>query len=171
MTGLALIFAPVSLAFNLFVIVTSPIWAAIAAILNRTELPYPLSWVHTHDDDIYGSRTTLDRVPSTVMGRFWRAVWWLCRNPGYGFDAYVLGFASAEVIDQEIRQTGILGYGYARQYVLMELTGGRKRFSFRADIPLYGDRYLKFWIGWHYLDQAGRRMFKVDFNPFKKFTS
>ena len=72
--ALALAFAPLSLAFNLLVILTSPIWALLAAALKLTVLPWPLSWVHTHDNPIYGPGGT----PMTFVRRFKAALWsWL----------------------------------------------------------------------------------------------
>lgn len=165
---LAALFAPLSFAFNLMVLFTAPTLAFIAALFRLTELPWPLSWAHTHDDDIYGSRTTKEPVPATFGGRFKRAVWWLWRNPGYGFDAYVLGYPASELVDMEITGSGMFGGGeLAWMRHDMVFKGGRRRFSFKADIPLIAGRYLKFWIGWHYTPQAGRHMYKLDINPFK----
>ncbi len=92
---LYVLLAPVSLAFNLLVMLTSPMWELAAAALRLEVLPGPLAWVHTHDNNIYGAL-----MPSTFKERFLTALWWLARNPGYGFDAYVLGFAGADVVDQ-----------------------------------------------------------------------
>lgn len=58
--------APLSLALNLFVMVTAPIWAAWAAVAKIDRLPGVFAYVHTHDDDIYGF---VDK-PSTAWGRF-----------------------------------------------------------------------------------------------------
>ena len=161
--------ALVSLAFNLFVMATCWLWAGIAAVFKLTTLPGFLSWVHTHDDDIYGSRTTGDPIPATITTRFKRACWWLFRNPGYGLDAYVLGFAGSEIVAQDTTSNGApWNSGGAWRIDWMTLANGRKRFSYRRDLPLWGDRYVKIWLGWHYFDQAGRRMMKFDINPLKR---
>lgn len=162
---LAAAFAPISLAFNFLVILTSPLWALLAASLKLTVLPWPLSWVHTHDNPIYG----LGGTPATFTGRFKAALWWLVRNPGYGFDAYVLGYDHADLINITTRQSGRFG-GSELAWALSDITfsKGRRRFLLRADVPLLARRYAKFWIGWHVTSQAGRHMFKVDFNPFKR---
>lgn len=152
---------PVSLAFNLLVIVTCWLWAAIAVAFNLTVLPWPLSWVHTHDNDIYGSGGDRGPIPDKAFDRFKRACWWLCRNPGYGFDGYVLGFDGSRIVDQTLET------GDTWRMDQMTLTNGAKRFSYRNDFPLFDGRYIKIWFGWHYRDQAGRRMLKFDFNPFK----
>lgn len=167
MTGYILyaFLAPLSLLFNLFVIITSPFWAFIAAILKVGEFPYPFSWVHTHDNNIYGG----NNIPNSFKERFKIAVWWLCRNPGYGFDAHLLGFRGDEVVDQimEVKE-GEWNYGNAFRFDRIILTNGRTRFSYRRNITLWGNRYIKVWFGWHYFDQAGYRMLKFDINPFKK---
>lgn len=168
---LAILFAPLSLIFNLFVIITSPVWALIAAAFNLRTLPGPLMLVHTHDDDIYGSKTTGDPVPSSFAKRFKRAVWWLIRNPGYGFDAYVLGYPASDVlwIDRAAKTNNGKWKGVELAYAIdfLHLKGARTRFGLRANVPLIGKKYIKIWIGWHATDQAGRHMFKFDFNPFK----
>jgi len=165
---LSLFYIPISVAFNVFVILTSPLWAFIAAFFKLEVLPGVFSWVHTHDENIYGGP-----VPPTFTQRFRQAVWWLCRNPGYGFDAYVLGYADSDVLGQ-IYTTNDEKFGgeqLAWTLYLMELRGRHQRFCLVADIPLFAGRYLKFWLGWHMMNQAGRRMFKFDFNPFKRVGS
>lgn len=166
---LAALFAPLSFAFNVFVYVTAPLWAFVAALFKLTALPWPLSWVHTHDDDIFGSKTTKEPIPATFFARFKASVWWLWRNPGYGFDAYVLGYPADDVLDvSSIGKGKFGGNELAWQKHTLLLTNGRRRFSFKADIPLIAGRYLKFWIGWHYVPQAGRHIFKFDANPLKR---
>lgn len=163
-----LIFAPTSFAFNLFVMVTCPLWAAWAAIFNLDRLPKPFHLVHTHDDTIYGTNYLRDVLgeprPPTVMRRWRQAMWWLCRNPGYGFDAYVLGFPSdGAVISQS---EGTLTDGLHNK---MTSAKGRRYFSYRRDwlYRVGGKRYCKVWFGWHYMPQAGAHMLKFDINPFK----
>lgn len=162
-SGLAL----VSFAFNIFVWITSPLWALIAATFKLNSLPGILKWVHTHDNPIWGQNVPM---PSKFVDRFKVAIRWICRNPGYGFDAYVLGFKDTAVLDQVvIKQIGpeFDKGNLALFYVVMSTTSG-KRFSFRMDIPLWNGRYIKTWFGWHYINQAGYRMLKFDINPFKK---
>lgn len=166
--------APLSLLADLFVWLTFPVWAFIAAAFSLRTLPWPLLWVHTHDDDIYGSKTTHEPVPATFLRRFRRASWWMLRNPGYGWNAYVLGFASADIVDQQTKRDEDKfdkandEIGGAWRIDWMTLRSGARRFSFRRDIPIGGARYIKLWLGWHYQDQSGRRMLKFAFTPFKR---
>lgn len=168
---LALLFAPISLTFNLLTVIFSPIIAILPAGFNWVNPPSPFWLFYTHDDDIYGSKTTKEPIPNGFINRWKRSVWWLCRNPGYGFDAYVLGYSGNEVIENEEKvDTRNFDSGeFAFSFFYIYLTNNRTRFSLRCDIPLgFNKRFIKTWIGWHYRTQSGRRMFKVDFNPFKK---
>ncbi|WP_432289264.1 hypothetical protein SLT36_31535 (plasmid) [Aminobacter sp. BA135] len=59
--------APLSLAFNLFVMVTAPVWASWAALADIERLPWVFAWVHTHDDDIYGPVESLAAVHGCML--------------------------------------------------------------------------------------------------------
>lgn len=165
MIALYIIYAVLSFLFNIFVVITSPIWALIAAAFKLETLPGIFKWVHTHDNNIYGGL-----MPITFSQRFKAAVRWLCRNPGYGFDAFVLGFKSSNIEFQNTTGNYQLfeSSTSAFQKDIMTLMNGSKRFSYRRNIPLWKNRYIKIWFGWHYLDQAGYRMLKFDINPFKR---
>lgn len=162
--------APISLAFNLFVILTSPIWALWAAVFKLRQLPWIFALVHTHDDDVYGSNTTHEPVPFMTFARFKRAVWWLVRNPGYGFDAHILGFDhSGMVITCDSGPTA--AFDQARtssRFIVMRAKSGRRYFCYRRDQMLFGNRWCKIFIGWHYeAKAANRHMIKVMINPFR----
>lgn len=161
-----IIYAVASLLFDLLVWVTSPIWALWAAAAKRAALPYPFSLVHTHDDDIYGSKTTREPVPGSFFGRFKRAVWWLCRNPGYGFDAWVIGVNETDVkeqiIDGDDKREGV--------YNTLLLKNGGERWGYRRDLFYRedGERYCKLSLGWNHVAQSGFHKLKITINPFKK---
>lgn len=162
---------PLSLVFKLLCwlpIVSFPS-ALVAAVFNLDRLPPVWDWIMTHDDDIYGSKTRregrhvkqdLTGKPDNWFDRFKLALWWLYRNPGYGFAAFVLGVKSSDITDQSA--TGTLAGGY---FVTMTRRNGDKLFSYRRDLRLTKTKYLKIWFGWHYSDQAGYRMIKIDFSP------
>jgi len=160
------IFAPISFLFNIFVMLTSPIWALWAAVFNLDSLPGPFAWVHTHDETIYGNHVYGEK-PKKVIDRFKRAVKWLCRNPGYTFDAKVLGFSGEDLkfLKTETKGTFDIG-GNAYRYDVME-AGGKKYFSYRRDIKIGKHRYIKLWFGWQYVTQAGWHIIKFEFNPFR----
>lgn len=163
-----ILFAPISLLFNIFCMITSPLWALWAAVFKLTELPGPFSWVHTHDDWIYGFYEKKPNPPEKFSDRFKSACKWICRNPGYGFDAKVLGFSGEglEVIKRV--QEGEFDRGEnAYRYDILRNKDGRKFFSYRRDFRFTKKKYIKLWIGWQYRTQAGYHIIKVDFNPFK----
>jgi hypothetical protein len=157
------LYAPLSLFFNIFVILTSPFWAGLVAVTRAAHLPYPLSMLYTDDDDIYGSGMTKDPVPPTVWKRFTRAMWWLCRNPGFGFAKDLLGRptqATIMMIDRTSPQVWDSGE-YCIEHFVAITADGRRWFNYRRDIPLPMSKYCKIWFGWQ---DDGR--LKIMFNPF-----
>lgn len=90
---------------GLYVLCYHTCWlsAGIAAAFKLDRLPGVMCCVHTDDDTIYGtaySSQTGSRCQSLATA--WNgAMWWLCRNPGYGFAGYVLGFVDVGVERQE----------------------------------------------------------------------
>lgn len=163
--------AIISFVFNFVVYITSPIWALIAAVLKLTKLPGFLAWIHTHDDDIYGSKTTHEAIPATTVARFKRALWWIIRNPGYGFDAYVLGFRAEDVAS--IVKTPDVAFDTGltvSQRWDITLKNGSKRFCYRRDQMLFGNRWCKIFIGWHWDPKDGlNHMLKIMVNPLRTF--
>lgn len=164
------LYAPLSLLMNLLVILTSPLWAAMVAVTGAARLPGSLTYLYTDDDDIYGSGMTKDPVPqdaspSAVWWRFKRALWWLCRNPGFGFARDVLGRPiKSPTLVKEIRHTD--GEWDSGQFMLDHFIAttpdGRRWFNYRRDIPWAGGKkYIKLWFGWQ---DDGR--LKIMFNPF-----
>lgn len=160
------LWALLSLAFNFVVWLLAPVVAIPAAIFKLASLPVPLSWFYTHDTDIYGSATTHEPIPGTVWGRYKRAVWWMYRNPGYGFDAYVLGYPADGSIVNVGASHGTFGSNDgAILHASIVYPSGLRLFSYRRDVRLTKTKYLKVWFGWHYVNQAGRRMLKIDITP------
>lgn len=149
-----LIYAPLSLFMNLFVMATAWLWAIIPAVTKWEALPGWLRYLHTHDDDVYGSAMTGEAVPRSVFARWKRATWWMMRNPAYGFDTYVLGIE------------GPWKFDYNRYYYRIQ---GRRQsgFGYKRDLDLVGRLYLKIWLGWHDKPKGGsnRLMLKFSLGP------
>lgn len=165
------IMAPISLAVNLAVILTSPIWAAWAAIANIDRLPGVFALLHTHDDSIYGEALAGPK-PAKVVDRFKRAVWWIARNPSYGFDSYVLGipYAGLTFIYDTGPTTPFDKPRTASRFYIMKTAKGRKYFGYRRDQMLWGKRYIKIWFGHHFEPKGPEPkhlMIKIMCNPFK----
>ena len=164
-----ILFAPVSLIFNILVMLTSPVWALWAAIGKMKTLPGIFSHVHTHDDWIYGHGWPKPDVPEDFFDRFKIALWWLCRNPGYTFDAEVLGFKDEGMVVLKDETKGKFDSGEpAKRYTVMQTGNGKKYFSYRRDFKLGKGKFCKFWAGWQPTNQSGWHIIKVDLNPFKK---
>lgn len=164
------LYAPLSLIFNIFVILTSPLWAGIVAVTRAERLPFPLTYLYTDDDNIYGTGMTGEPMPGTAWNRFKRALWWLCRNPGFGFARDLLG--RPESIENQIEWLAdtpgnLWDSGTPSiQHFIVTTPDGRRWFNYRRDIPLPHPfngtpKYLKMWFGWQ---DDGR--IKIMFNPF-----
>lgn len=161
------LYAPLSLLFNLFVILSSPFWAGVVAVTGAAGLPSPFDYLYTDDDDIYGSGMTGDPTPATAWGRFKRAMWWLCRNPGFGFAKNLLGRPAGcmtimpiQWIDRTVPAVWDSGE-YCVEHFIAITDDGRRWFNYRLDIPLPMSKYCKIWLGWQ---DDGR--LKIMFNPF-----
>lgn len=147
------LFIPLFLGFNLFVWLTCWLWAAIVAVLKIERLPGILAWVHTSDDNIYGTRKTGVPMPSSSLERFKTAIWWLCRNPGFGFAEKVLGFS-----DDTVSHTVVTGdQNHQPEWAIIQQTanaGGRRYFFYRRR-DWHGWRFNLGWTigtndtGWH----------------------
>ncbi|QJD54333.1 hypothetical protein [Aminobacter phage Erebus] len=166
-----LLLAPISLLVNILVMLTSPVWALWAAALKLEKLPGWFALLHTHDDNIYGANLTKIRMPARFIDRFKTAVWWLCRNPSYGFDAKVLGFKHVALVilsDSNPKATFDRRASVSRK-IIMRAANGRKYFTYRADIILPLGFWAKIFIGWNHNSVDGQtHMIKIMFNPFRR---
>lgn len=164
--------ALISILMFVFTYITCPIWGLLAAILKRDALPYPLSLLHTHDDNVFGAkmrRSTYgetDAIPTTFTKRFTTACWWIWRNPNYGFNANVLGLPIEGTTITLDEQT-FHGTDYTR-WTLFDCEG-TKYFGYAIQKSYTKTKYFKLWIGWqwHPLDNSDRYMLKCSFNPFR----
>lgn len=141
----------VSFAINLMMWGGADLFALIPATWKLERMPGWLWYLQTHDDNVYGSRFTNEPMPSTWWKRWRTAARWLRRNPGYAFDAFILGLPLSPV-------TWISDYRYLV---------GDKGFGYKRDIPLAGRAYFKVWIGWHNEPRGDskRHMLKIAFGP------
>lgn len=152
---------------NVLVMLTSPIWALWAAAFKLEKLPGRFSLVHTHDNNIYGMK---NEKPKNFFERFKTAMWWICRNPGYGFDAFVFGFPAKGVVVTHVKSKGDISKNSGSYRYKMVTPKGKKYFSYRKDIAWSKSKYLKMWFGWHFMAQGEEpktHMLKFDINPFK----
>lgn len=172
MYGRYALYASVSLAAFGFTYITCPLWAATAAVFKLDKLPGFLSWVHTHDDNIYGAKMRAadyhddEAIPSSMWRRFKLACWWIWRNPNYGFNANVLGLSvkGTTITEDVVKSTGPHDFTH---WTLFD-RGGTKYFGYFMN-KTYGKKYIKIWLGWQYhpLDGSDRYMLKFAINPFR----
>lgn len=158
--------ALIGLLFNVFCMATCWFWAFWAAAFNLTKLPGIMAWVHTHDDDVYGSNTTGESVPKSFFKRWTTASWWIMRNPGYTFDSHVLGIREDRVDRVETTGDQISG----RKDTIFLKKSSRTYWGYSRDLyyKKNGSMYFKMWFGWHRNAKAGYHMLKISINPFKK---
>ena len=153
------LFAVVSMAVNLLAYMLSPFLAAYSVWKDIDVLPYPWSLFHTHDNTLDGGQKQGYRIGVRGLSLWWQRVCWICRNPGYGFDAYILGFAHAgyRVLSEKGDQAsfGVDNRGFYSN--VMQAANGKKYFSYRRNVPLWGRRYIKVWFGWNYMAYGGER--------------
>jgi hypothetical protein len=156
------LYAAASLAMNLFVILTAWAWAIAAATFGGLGW---FSFLHTHDDDVFGSGYS-GRAPAGWLARWKAATWWMMRNPAYGFDAYVLGFPASRVAGKSVAGTDIRD-GILERYAF---ANGSTRFFYRRDLYYRtgGSRYIKMQFGWKRVSGADQYQVVFDINPFKK---
>lgn len=155
-----------SFSLNIFVMLTAWFWALIPAIFGLDNLPGILWYLQTHDDNVYGEREYGPR-PKGRVKLWWTATCWLMRNPGYAFDAHVLGFSEHSVVRKLTTGTSIES-GYHDRFWLID---GAQRFGYRRDLhwlPKGIPFYMKMQFGWHRAPRAGYHMLKFDVHPFKR---
>lgn len=79
-----LLLAPLSIAFTLLAILLSPILALL--VKSDGYLPDWLSWFQTPDNPAIGDKMFQENQMSWTKSKYLYALFWLCRNPAYGFD-------------------------------------------------------------------------------------
>lgn len=156
----------VCLTVDLFVWLTCWFWGAIAAIFNLDALPRPFNLLHTHDDDIYGSKTTKEPRPATVWARWKRATWWMLRNPGYGLQS-LFGVPVRDVIT--VSSEGEIDTGIHDRFIMH--ADKNYAWGYRRDLMWSRWFYCKMWFGWHRKAQGPTHVLKFDFHPFKKVSN
>ena len=157
------LFAWLTLFVNLLSIGLSPVLSAISVLFGLTVLPGPLAWFHTHDDTLDGGQHQHPQLyPSGVRGweLFKQRVRWICRNPGYGFAANVVGIPMSDVVETGTLKTGLKHTFYK--------DGKKIGWGWRRDWYYTDKKFAKIWFGWRHPSNDGKtRMIKVMFNPFR----
>lgn len=158
-----ILLAPLSLFINLLSILLSPFIAGLSVVLGVKTFPAPMSWFFTHDDDLDGGQRQQKKLyPKGVKGweLFKQRVRWICRNPGYGFAANVVGIPMSDVVETGTLKTGLKHTFYK--------DGKKIGWGWRRDWYYTDKKFAKIWFGWRHPSNDGKtRMIKVMFNPFR----
>lgn len=144
------IFACLSFGLNLFLWVTCWFWALIPATFKLKNLPGPLYYFQTHDAWVYGwGREPKLGLPPTWMERWKLATWWIARNPGYAFDAFIIGYPAKPDAPKWAEDIPM-------GWLEFQSADGKTLWSYRTD---------KVWFGWKPTAPTGRHMLVVHAKP------
>ncbi|KQV81748.1 hypothetical protein [Rhizobium sp. Root1220] len=129
----------------------SPLIAGISMVTGKNEVGGLLAYFYTHDNSLDGGVDAgIPGYDANARGlkRWWLRVCWICRNPSYRFNAYVLGLPAGGT-------TIIFRQGEwpnFRLWTVLETKSGRRYFGYRGK----NDQ----WFGWNYIAYAGRHLLK-----------
>src|ERR1044072_696243 len=129
---------------------------ALYSVIAKTPTPGGLwVWFYTHDNTLDGGFDAgIDgyKDPKTLnpFSLWWQRTCWICRNPGYGFNAFVLGFKHTENV-KIVWDDGI-PYPEDHYWYVIQSDGGWKFFGYRGK---------KAWVGWNYLNYGGWHQLKT----------
>ncbi|MBB3315102.1 hypothetical protein FHT77_000944 [Rhizobium sp. BK181] len=111
-----------------------------------------LFWLfYTHDASLDGGiEQGKDGYDPNAKGfrLWWQRVCWICRNPAYGFCAYVLGHSADGSV--MIFESGS-PYPAVHHWYVVELRNGHR---------IFGNRHKTRWLGWKHTPIAGRHQLK-----------
>jgi hypothetical protein len=135
--------------------ILSPFLAAWSVLTDNNK---PGGWwvyFYTHDNTLDGGWDDQVRGfedPATLSkGKlFLQRMKWICRNPGYGFNAFLLGFKDTPKV-QIIFEDGI-PYPEDHYWYVIQSDKGWKFFGYRGK---------KAWVGWNYLNYGGYHQIKT----------
>ena len=161
------VLAPLVLAVNILSWILAPALALLSMALGPN-LPWPLTWFYSHDDDLDGGQHQVpDLFPPGARGfeLFTQRIRWIWRNPGYGFAADIAGIPAAGVT---VVETGDMAGGIRQSFVSAD--GRLVGFAYRREYQWSESSFMLIWFGWRYPLHVGatRYMLKLDFNPFRR---
>lgn len=152
------VYAIASWLVNILAWLLSPLLAAWSVIAGINKLPPPFNLLHTHDNTLDGGQNQGYKVGVKGVRLWWQRTCWICRNPGYGFKAYVLGFKTAGhklIWANPLPKPVFDDVGGLYYWYVMEDAEGRRYWGYRANYKFTKKRYIKQWIGWHYYPYDG----------------
>lgn len=159
---------------NLFVVVLAYLLAPIlpAFAIGRATLPRFLSWFQTPDNPLDGDanfKANVAPFPGEQSG--WRQyvnrIFWLWRNPSYGFDLAVLGFTASKLA--AVVKVGPLPLAGAPQtgwyFATATNPDGSRAWQFYA-VKVWGRCASRVNFGWKLWSAPGLCQFAMTINPY-----
>lgn len=182
-----LLYAPVGVCANIVVWLTCWLLPVFSFFTDDGQLPRCLRWAQTHDNSLdslwAGSEGAKHRannsypwlyqysneqIAQSYILRYLARMFWLIRNPAYGFAHDVLGFS-----DRNAERIYGREYYGGTKYVYDSGRGWWNRYAwtYRRDIPLFGKRYLRIYIGFKAVstyETSPNLILATHINPFRK---
>ena len=143
----------------------------VTEIDGREWLIKPLRWFQTFDAPLdewrcgtyYKNCNWLKWDFTKPTHRYLARVFWLYRNPAYGFAQYPLGINAGRLLS--VTYHGKWDNGSNNR----EFTRWENAFNFRAQWFFYGKRYLRINIGWKAHHGFSRLMLATHISPFRTY--
>lgn len=185
--------APISILLTLLTWVLSPILALPIFIVienNRQWLMKPVRWFQTHDtaideywldnyfksNSIFKNKTQKDFIENKWYQYIGR-MFWLCRNPAYGFAHYIFGWESnGKNTDTIIIKKG--NWDSPESNIKLVLRDNpdsiiftRKSFQLQSQFYFYKKHYLRINMGWKSHTGFTKMMLATFISPFRSWKS
>ncbi|QIG73918.1 hypothetical protein PP935_gp143 [Rhizobium phage RHph_N34] len=145
------VFVPINIILVLLSWILSPFLAIASVVFRVNVLPGFLQWFSTIDDDLDGGQHQLDWPEVSGLKLVWQRMLWIIRNPAHGWQSKFLGYdisaGTSQIYFRQWKEVARNGESF-KGFIIY--TGEKKTFfTIKADIPVYGNFYLKLWIGWN----------------------
>jgi hypothetical protein len=135
-------------------VLLSPIVSAWSVITGDPK-PRIFAWLYTHDASLDGGQSQHpDQYKPGARGvaLWWQRMFWICRNPAYGFAAYVIGLP----VEGTLVAKTTLPDGWKNLF-FDKATGKHIGFGYRRQT-----KKLDIWLGWAAPSHDGKRyMLKI----------
>ena len=160
---------PLVLILYIITYLISPFLSAYSVIAGVNVLPGWLALFHTHDNTLDGGQDELGWPKVTGFKLWLQRIKWICRNPAYGFDAYVWGIKSHSTTYVKRWCSDAVWHSGSTNYdlIIFKADNGKNYFSFRYQFYITQLRFIRLWTGWNfYYVVDGTVKIKNAFRPF-----
>ena len=191
MIGRWVAFALAKLLLSAAAVLLSPVLALFAVTRDshrycsaKGPREYLVGWLHlfaTHDDGAdagWFKGLYDDRAPKgwpqkardgSWLYRWLLRVWWIARNPSYGFALYILGFDKGDKPNRRILTQRGAGDTSTTNWLVQVDTNaaGKKAFQVRGQLYFADTRYMDVNLGWKLDWEPALVQIVFSLNPFK----